>query len=92
MLVETTSPPLSERVILQSHWLVLSNYVLEFTRLLFSCRIITCIFDLFVDFTVREILTDPNEVQQFMQNLSIPPSVAEGLLNSTVNTREVRFL
>lgn len=50
------------------------------------------ISDIFVDFTIREILTDPNEVQQFMQNLSIPPSVAEGLLNSTVNSREVRFL
>lgn len=50
------------------------------------------IFDLFVDFTIREILTDPSEVQQFMQNLSIPPSVAEGLLNTTVNSREVRFL
>ena len=58
--------------------------------LLFSC--LTVAFDLFVDFTIREILTDPSEVQQFMQNLSIPPSVAEGLLNSTVNTREVRFL
>ncbi|XP_020626914.1 ATP-binding cassette sub-family A member 2-like isoform X2 [Orbicella faveolata] len=41
------------------------------------------------NFTIREILTDPSEVQQFMQNLSIPPSVAEGLLNSTVNSREL---
>lgn len=49
-------------------------------------------FDLLVDFTIREILSDPSELQQFMQNLSIPPSVAEGLLNTTVNTKEVSFM
>lgn len=87
MLVETTSLP--PRVILQDPWLT-SNYIMEFSRLLFSFLMV--IFDLFVDFTIREILTDPSEVQQFMQNLSIPPSVAEGLLNTTVNSREVRFL
>ena len=41
------------------------------------------------DFTIREILLDPSEVQQFMQNMSIPPSVSEEILNTTVNTREV---
>lgn len=87
MLVETTRLP--PRVILQDPWLT-SNYIMEFSRLLFSFLMV--IFDLFVDFTIREILTDPSEVQQFMQNLSIPPSVAEGLLNTTVNSREVRFL
>lgn len=87
MLVETTHLP--PRVILQDPWLT-SNYIMEFSRLLFSFLMV--IFDLFVDFTIREILTDPSEVQQFMQNLSIPPSVAEGLLNTTVNSREVRFL
>lgn len=87
MLVETTHLP--PRVILQDPWLT-SNYIMEFSRLLFSFLMV--IFDLFVDFTIREILTDPSEVQQFMQNLSISPSVAEGLLNTTVNSREVRFL
>ena len=43
-----------------------------------------------VDFTVKEILKDPDEVQQLMHNLSIPPSVSEGLLNTTVNTKEVK--
>lgn len=43
-----------------------------------------------VDFTIKEILKDPNEVQQLMQNLSIPPSISEGLLNTTVNTKEVK--
>ena len=43
-----------------------------------------------VDFTIKEILKDPNEVQQLMHNLSIPPSVSEGLLNTTVNTKEVK--
>lgn len=83
MLVETTNPPPTKSG-------PTSNYVLEFSRLLFSFLMV--IFDVFVDFTIREILTDPSEVQQFMQNLSILPSVAEGLLNSTVNSREVRFL
>ena len=79
MLVETTSP--SPRVTMQ-------DARLTFSRLLLSALL----FDLFLDFTIREILTNPSEVQQFMQNLSIPPSVAEGLLNSTVNSREVRVL
>lgn len=43
-----------------------------------------------VDFTIKEILKDPDEVQQLMHNLSIPPSVSEGLLNTTVNTKEVK--
>ena len=43
----------------------------------------------FVDFTIREMLSDPSEVQQFLQNMSIPPSLSEELLNTTVNTREV---
>ena len=89
MLVETTRPPPQKsdiaRPLASSIQLCLGN-----SMLLISC--LTVAFDLFVDFTIREILTDPSEVQQFMQNLSIPPSVAEGLLNSTVNTREVRFL
>lgn len=45
-----------------------------------------------VDFTIREILTDPEEAQQFMQNMSIAPAMAEGLLNTTVNSREVGSL
>ena len=44
----------------------------------------------YVDFTIKEILKDPNEVQQLMHNLSIPPSISEGLLNTTVNTKEVK--
>ena len=43
-----------------------------------------------VDFTIKEILKDPDEVQQLMHNLSIPPSVSEVLLNTTVNTKEVK--
>ena len=43
-----------------------------------------------VDFTIKEILKDPDEVQQLMHNLSIPPSISEGLLNTTVNTKEVK--
>ena len=49
------------------------------------------LFSCLVDFTIREILSDPIEVQQFMQNLSIAPSVAEGLLNTTVNSKEVGY-
>lgn len=41
------------------------------------------------NFTIKEILKDPDEVQQLMHNLSIPPSVSEGLLNTTVNTKEL---
>nr|XP_058969338.1 ATP-binding cassette sub-family A member 2-like [Pocillopora verrucosa] len=41
------------------------------------------------NFTIREILTDPEEAQQFMQNMSIAPAMAEGLLNTTVNSREL---
>lgn len=42
-----------------------------------------------VDFTVKDILSDPLDVQQFLQNLSIPPAVAEELLNTTINIKEV---
>lgn len=34
------------------------------------------------NFTVRDILFDPLDVQQYLQNLSIPPTVAEELLNT----------
>lgn len=89
ILVETTSPPPSQNNLARS--LASIQYCLRIFKVAVQFSYVY-IFDLFVDFTIREILTDPNEVQQFMQNLSIPPSVAEGLLNSTVNSREVRFL
>lgn len=41
------------------------------------------------NFTVRDILFDPLDVQQFLQNLSISPTVAEELLNTTVNVKEL---
>jgi len=41
------------------------------------------------NFTVRDILFDPLDVQQYLQNLSIPPTVAEELLNTTVNVKEL---
>ena len=44
------------------------------------------------DFTLKEILSDPNEVKRLMQNLSVSPSGADGLLNTTVNTKEVQHL
>ncbi|KAK2567067.1 ATP-binding cassette sub-family A member 2 [Acropora cervicornis] len=38
---------------------------------------------------IRDILFDPLDVQQYLQNLSIPPTVAEELLNTTVNVKEL---
>lgn len=40
------------------------------------------------NFTIKEILSDPHDVQQFLQNLSVPPSLSEQLLNATVNPKE----
>ena len=43
------------------------------------------------DFTLREILTHPGEVDEFLQNMSVPAPMVDNILNTTVNGNEVWY-
>lgn len=77
-----------EQILSQSIWKIM--IICDYNIILRKLTLLSYVHFCNVDFTIKEILKDPDEVQQLMHNLSIPPSISEGLLNTTVNTKEVK--